>query len=63
MKVSGNGKSNGKSNGKLPANPEGTCKVFCGNLSFQIDDDAIKAFLEPDCGEFAIHVANILARA
>jgi len=42
-------KVSGKSSGNGAANPDGIVKVFCGNLSYQIDDDAIKAFMA-DCG-------------
>mmetsp|Transcript_7902 Transcript_7902/g.9050 ORF Transcript_7902/g.9050 Transcript_7902/m.9050 type:complete len:346 (+) Transcript_7902:35-1072(+) len=35
---------------KPASNPTATSKIFCGNLSWDIDDDAAKAFFK-DCGE------------
>ena len=29
------------------AKPEGCCKLYCGNLSYDIDDAALRAFFEP----------------
>ena len=31
----------------LKPKPEGGCKVYCGNLSYDIDDAAIRAFFDP----------------
>lgn len=36
----------------LSAKPEGCLTVFCGNLSYDIDDDSCKAFFK-DCGEIS----------
>jgi nucleolin len=36
----------------LSEKPEGCLTVFCGNLSYDIDDDSCKAFFK-DCGEIA----------
>ena len=47
MKVHGSG---GGGEGGLAPNPDGIIKVFCGNLSYDIDDDKIKEFFK-DCGE------------
>lgn len=33
-----------------PANPDGICKCFVGNLSWDIDDDGAKEFFK-DCGD------------
>lgn len=35
---------------KLSEKPEGCTKVFCGNLSYEIDDDSMKKFFG-DCGD------------
>ena len=48
----GGGKG-GKGGGEarpMQAKPEGCTTIFCGNLSFDIDDDQMKAFFK-DCGE------------
>jgi nucleolin len=35
---------------EMQAKPEGCTTIFCGNLSFDIDDDKMRAFFS-DCGE------------
>jgi len=51
-KGKGKGKGKGGKGGGLSEKPEGCTTVFCGNLSFDIDDDAMKKFAsDAGCAE------------